>query len=877
MFRNLSVGSRLTLIITFVVILILIAVTFIETNSANTALYAQTRSSFISKTEQIRQELNTDFTALSSLATDFASDVSAMGNINDSSALRGVVQDFANTSGSRLAIRYGVSRPDGNAGVLSLSNPLLPANDNTIWRVYTQPKDKLSDPRFAQVVTTARSTTNRSNIKPTWILQDVALYDEQKQPSATVVMPYIYNGTIAGYVWVEVSQSQIQQRITDYLNEYGLLFSTNGGYTLLVDARQVLISTHNLRRSGLRSGVELNASGTPVPSQSTLLEQDLASLLTNSDPKSGDILELQDPLTGENVMAVLFTFKDSGWRFVSTFPISEVPSVPSTIFGPVIIISASGVIILIALINGFTQNAISEPLKRLGTSAGEIGAGDFRYYIPYRDRRDEVGILGQALEDMRVSLEHSYDELSRWSRTLEKRVIDRTKEADTERQKAIASAKELQAIYNESLLVVNETQLKPILDALTKRLPSLLNSTYVAVWLATEERDRLQLVATNESRQREGIIIKNGEGIAGQCMQQARPIILDDYKAYEHSITLVGFGKDAPFDRAMSVPLIYVGRPIGAIVVGRLMSSVGYNDEDQRLLTLFANIVSPTVRNAQLFVRMNEAIDEAERANQVKTRFLASVTHELRTPLNLIINNMDFMRIGAFGEVNKEQASRLGQTVRSAEHLLYLINDLLDVSKIEAGEMQLFMQDNDVEVMLDDSIDNTVAFMDKIDGKTDDVEFVVDIEEELPKIPMDVRRVRQVLTNLLTNAVKFTDKGTVSLKVRKMSDGIEFSVTDTGMGIPPDEADKLFQAFERTSNAKAHNIEGTGLGLPISKFLVEQHGGQLTFTSEVGKGTTFTFTLPFKQQPEEPVSVTDSGIFRRSDPTIAAILQSTNE
>jgi signal transduction histidine kinase/HAMP domain-containing protein len=877
MFRNLSVGSRLTLIITFVVILILIAVTFIETNSANTALYAQTRSSFISKTEQIRQELNTDFTALSTLATNFATKISSMGDINDSRVLRGVVQDFANESGSRLVIRYGVHRPDGNFGILSLSNPLLPANDNTVWRVYTQPKDKLSDPRFAQVMTTARSTSNRSNIKPTWILQDAALYDEQKQPAVTVVMPYVYTGTTAGYVWVEVSQSQIQQRITDYLNEYGLLFSTNGGYTLFLDNRQVLITTHNLRRSGLRSGVEPNALGTPVPSQNNLLQQDIATLLANDDPKSGDILELKDPLTGEDMMAVLFTFKDSGWRFVSAFPISEVPSVPSTVFGPVIIISASGVFILIALINGFTQSAISEPLKRLGTSAGEIGAGDFRYYIPYRDRRDEVGILGQALEDMRVSLEHSYDELSRWSRTLEKRVIERTKEADTERQKAIASAKELQAIYNESLLVVNETQLKPILDALTKRLPSLLNSTYVAVWLATEERDRLQLVATNESRQREGIIIKSGEGIAGQCIQQSRPIILDDYKAYEHSITLAGFGKDAPFDRAMCVPLIYVGRPIGAIVVGRPALSVGYNDEDQRLLTLFANIVSPTVRNAQLFVRMNEAIDEAERANQVKTRFLASVTHELRTPLNLIINNMDFMRIGAFGDVNKEQASRLGQTVRSAEHLLYLINDLLDVSKIEAGEMQLFIQDNDVEVMLDDSIDNTVAFMDKIDGKTDDVEFVVDIEEDLPKIPMDVRRVRQVLTNLLTNAVKFTDKGTVSLKVRKMSNGIEFSVSDTGMGIPQDEGGKMFQAFERTSNAKAQNIEGTGLGLPISKFLVEQHGGHLTFVSEVNKGTTFTFTLPFKQQPEETLSVTDSGIFRRSDPTIAAILSSTNE
>jgi signal transduction histidine kinase len=264
---------------------------------------------------------------------------------------------------------------------------------------------------------------------------------------------------------------------------------------------------------------------------------------------------------------------------------------------------------------------------------------------------------------------------------------------------------------------------------------------------------------------------------------------------------------------------------------------------------------------------MNNAIEDADRANQVKTRFLASVTHELRTPLNLVINNMDFMRVGAFGDINGEQKERLGQTVRSAEHLLYLINDLLDISKIEAGEMQLFIQDNDINTMLDDTIDNAVSFMEKIEGKMDAVELVMDLDDDLPKIPMDMRRIRQVLTNLLTNAIKFTDKGTVTLKVVKEEMGVEFSVTDTGMGIPEEEANKLFEAFERTRNAKESNIEGTGLGLPISKYLVEQHNGSLTFKSTFGVGTTFSFFLPYVQP-----TVSETKEMQRSDPSIAAML-----
>jgi signal transduction histidine kinase len=318
----------------------------------------------------------------------------------------------------------------------------------------------------------------------------------------------------------------------------------------------------------------------------------------------------------------------------------------------------------------------------------------------------------------------------------------------------------------------------------------------------------------------------------------------------------------------MSTPLMFYKKPIGAVLVGRTKDAKPFSERDQRLLSLFANLVSPVVRNAQLFIQREEAQMEAERASSVKTRFLASVTHELRTPLNLIINNMDFMRIGQFGAVTPEQRERLDQAIRSAEHLLYLINDLLDVSKIEAGEMELTIVPADLTPVLEDALDTALMLLER---KTNPIALEAHFPENIPLIPMDARRVRQVLTNLLSNAVKFTQEGRVDLIVRVLphipanasvvsllensagTDGgsIEFEVRDTGMGIPKDEINKLFEAFERSDRAKYMSIEGTGLGLPISRYLVEAHGGKLTVESYVGIGSTFRFTLPLKAVERE--------------------------
>ena len=339
--------------------------------------------------------------------------------------------------------------------------------------------------------------------------------------------------------------------------------------------------------------------------------------------------------------------------------------------------------------------------------------------------------------------------------------------------------------------MVSDYRLDAVLQQLTHSLLGLLEANYCAVWLLTSSKQHLQLVATTGDPSRLNRIIGVDEGLAGAATREARLLIVEDYAHWPQHLDEL---PDMGVQKGMAAPLLFYNKPIGAVLVGRGEESSGFNKPDERLLLLFANLVSPIVRNAQLYIQREAATEEAERANSVKTRFLASVTHELRTPLNLIINNLDFMRIGMFGNVTAEQKSRLDQTIRSSEHLLSLINDLLDVSKIEAGEMELTIIPADLRPVLEDALDSAVML---IEAKGAPITLEANIPEDLPLVPMDARRVRQVLTNLLTNAVKFTPFGHISLNLLINDEVIEMAVTDTGIGITPDEMKNLFQPFER--------------------------------------------------------------------------------
>ncbi|MGB1285493.1 MAG: ATP-binding protein, partial [Aggregatilineales bacterium] len=689
---------------------------------------------------------------------------------------------------------------------------------------------------------------------PLWFYQNRAIYDRNHRSVMSLVMPYYdEDARYVGVLWVDYLETRIQNDISALLNNRGLLSGTFKGYTLLLDSEHRILADFNVP-----SDTDINDVITP--------------LLTQIDAGTSNEAELirlrRDPVINSAGLVSQTVFPVYGWQFITVLPESEIPGLPLTVITLILSLVIPGLALLAWFIQRNVNQIIVKPVIRLADAAGEIGAGDLRYYIGYRQRNDEIGRLARSMDSMKGSIAHSYEQLADRGRNLENRVVQRTRELEKAHQDAQNIAHELQAVYNESLMVVSESRLSPVLRALAARILSLLDASYCSVWLLNQDRGRIQLVATHHPEAPEKtLIINDDRGIVGQTIRHSDPIIVDDYRTYEHRLEEEVYTRDVPLVRAVCVPLMFSGHPIGAVVAGRGEDDPIFTQEDRRLMTLFANMVSPSIRNAGLMVELEKARHEAESANQVKTRFLASVTHELRTPLNLIINNMDFMRIGAFGDVNPEQVNRLNQTIRSSEHLLYLINDLLDVSKIEAGEMELFVQVGDIYILLEDTLDSIVAYMEGFPEKQKRVALDSQIEEHLPELPMDTRRIRQVLINLLTNAVKFTDEGVITLNVVSTKTGIHFTVSDTGSGIPEDEISKLFAAFERTQQAKERNIEGTGLGLPISKFLVEQHGGELIVKSVEGEGTTFEFTLPF-------ISTEEGYNPTKTDTQILAILHS---
>ena len=246
--------------------------------------------------------------------------------------------------------------------------------------------------------------------------------------------------------------------------------------------------------------------------------------------------------------------------------------------------------------------------------------------------------------------------------------------------------------------------------------------------------------------------------------------------------------------------------------------------------------------------QLEVALQKAVETDQIKSQFLASMSHELRTPLNSILTFSDLMAMGTFGEVNDEQADYLHKILFSGRHLLALINDVLDISKMESGMMKLFVEENFDAAK---EIDNVRATADKMIGDKP-VTLVVDVDREIPPLAVDQRRVRQVLLNILSNAVKFTEEGTITLSAKKKEAQVLFAIIDTGPGIREDQHELIFEPFVQTEMGIRH-AGGTGLGLPISKRLVEAHGGRLWLESTPGQGAAFFFTLPLEPmvQPGE--------------------------
>ncbi|HCU24282.1 MAG TPA: hypothetical protein DF383_04615 [Deltaproteobacteria bacterium] len=316
--------------------------------------------------------------------------------------------------------------------------------------------------------------------------------------------------------------------------------------------------------------------------------------------------------------------------------------------------------------------------------------------------------------------------------------------------------------------------------------------------------------------------------------------------------------REMGFQKFVIMPLVAERRVIGALIG---ISRTQFVDESQiGVLENFSNQAALAIESAQLFETLKNKNLELERANKIKSEFLAIMSHELRTPLTAIIGFSELLMEEVMGELNAEQKDSLREVLNNGEHLLHLINSILDLAKVEAGKMELNLEDFSLEDLVQE-VKNSIAPLVKKKHQV----FDVQTQGVLPPMHGDARKLRQVLLNLLSNAIKFTpESGRIALEVRHMAalDPAQhppaaalspcpegyflLQVSDTGIGIEAEDLSAIFNVFEQVDSSFTRHYQGTGLGLALSKQFVEMHQGVIWAESETGKGSTFKVALPVK-------------------------------
>jgi signal transduction histidine kinase len=302
----------------------------------------------------------------------------------------------------------------------------------------------------------------------------------------------------------------------------------------------------------------------------------------------------------------------------------------------------------------------------------------------------------------------------------------------------------------------------------------------------------------------------------------------------------------------LAVPLLREDLLVGALVVRRRAPG-RFPVETVKVLQTFATQSVLAIQNAQLFREIADKSRLLEAASRHKSEFLANMSHELRTPLNAIIGFSEVLLERLFGEVNAKQTEYLQDILASGQHLLSLINDILDLSKVEAGRLELELG----RFHLPTALDNALTLV-RERATRHGITLTQTVDERLGEIVADERKVKQILLNRLSNAVKFTPEGgQVGLTATLAEGVIAISVSDTGIGIAPEDQAAIFEEFRQVGRDDARKQEGTGLGLTLAKKFVELHGGQIWVQSQVSRGSTLTFTLPVR--PEDRSSSEQSG------------------
>jgi signal transduction histidine kinase len=386
--------------------------------------------------------------------------------------------------------------------------------------------------------------------------------------------------------------------------------------------------------------------------------------------------------------------------------------------------------------------------------------------------------------------------------------------------------------------------LKAVLNTLVESAARLCEADMAAI--ARQRGTNYHLVATHGtpsgfSEYMETLPVGRGRGSAtGRVLLEGKSVHIIDVLADPEYI-MFEVQKRGGFRTMLAVPLLREGIPIGVLNLSRTFVRP-FTDKQIELVETFADQAVIAIENVRLFDEIQDKSRQLAEASERKSQFLASMSHELRTPLNAIIGLTEMMVTNAARFGTEKALEPLRRVNAAGTHLLSLINEVLDLSKIEAGKLELNPEPIHLPRLIDEVIGTAGQLAEKNQNR-----LVVEAQENLGALTADSMRLKQILLNLLSNACKFTKQGEVALRVRRVADGrdwIELAVADTGIGMTAEQQAKLFQEFTQADSLTARRYGGTGLGLAISRKLARMMGGDVTVTSEPGKGSVFTVRLP---------------------------------
>jgi signal transduction histidine kinase len=469
------------------------------------------------------------------------------------------------------------------------------------------------------------------------------------------------------------------------------------------------------------------------------------------------------------------------------------------------------------------------PIRALQVGAQQLEASDFGHRIDVRTG-DEIEDLANRFNRMADQLQGSYSRL-------EQKVAERTRDLKQ-------SISELEALEEIGRAVVSSLDPKFVLATIVTRAVELAHADTGAIYSYDPSEHQFELAEAYQLDPAiqdaiRAIRISPDDSLIGLAAKQREPISIPDL-ANAPNYPLKDIMLSAGFHSVLVVPLIGQENVLGGLVLQR--RAIGdFPRRTFELMQTFANQSALAIKNARLFREVEQKSRELAVANEHKARFFATMSHELRTPLNGMLGFSELLVDGIYGPLPPAALEVLERIQTDGKHLLGLINDVLDISKIDADQLKLSLEDYSMQSIVEAVVASTEPL-----AQAKAIKVKTSMPADLPIGHGDGRRLTQVLLNIVGNAIKFTDVGSVEVRVNVMNGHFAIAVQDTGPGIPPKDQERIFQEFQQVDNSSTREKGGTGLGLSIARRLVDVHGGHIDVQSTVGVGTTFNIVLPVR-------------------------------